>query len=79
MTERLTTRERGKGWGEGIHYSSFQGILTANLGMRPVPVKPDPNDNWHTKKSTCLWRTNIDLLPSDDLRTKAVSKERRAH
>jgi len=57
MTERLTTPERGKGGGGGgggIHYSSFQGILTEDLGMRPVPVKPDPNDNWHTKKSTSL-------------------------
>jgi hypothetical protein len=55
MTERLTTRERGKGGGgREIHYSSFQGILTEDLGMRPVPVKPDPNDNWHTKKSTSL-------------------------
>jgi hypothetical protein len=58
MTERQTIRERGKGGGGrrggGIHYSSFQGILTEDLGMRPVPVKPDTNDNWHTKKSTSL-------------------------
>lgn len=45
MTERMTARERGKGGEGGIHYSSFHGILTEDLGMRPLPVQPDPNDN----------------------------------
>jgi hypothetical protein len=38
----------------GFIYSSFQGILTEDFGIRPVAVKPEPNDNWHTKKSTSV-------------------------
>lgn len=73
--EKLTIRERG---GEGrIHYGSFQGILTEGLGKRPFSVKSYPNDSWHRRQSTVLWRTTTDLLPLENLSTKTVWKQLR--